>query len=97
MYYLGFPEATGMIPADHEQQAGLFRSAEGAVFGLFTRFFEWFGNLGIFSWRVLTAAITPPLEWRELVRQLDEVGSKSLPLVVLAGAAIGVVISLEAR
>jgi phospholipid/cholesterol/gamma-HCH transport system permease protein len=32
-----------------------------------------------------------------LVRQLDEVGSKSLPLVALAGAAIGVVISLEAR
>ena len=41
--------------------------------------------------------MTPPYEWRELVRQLDEVGSKSLPLVALAGAAIGVVISLEAR
>ena len=32
-----------------------------------------------------------------VIRQLDEVGSKSLPLVALAGAAIGVVISLEAR
>jgi phospholipid/cholesterol/gamma-HCH transport system permease protein len=59
--------------------------------------FEWFGSLGIFSWRVLCAALTPPYEWRELVRQLDEVGSKSLPLVALAGAAVGVVISLEAR
>jgi phospholipid/cholesterol/gamma-HCH transport system permease protein len=70
-----------------------------AIFGtgLFTGFFEWFGSLGIFSWRVLRAAVTPPYEWRELVRQLDEVGSKSLPLVALAGAAIGVVISLEAR
>ena len=65
--------------------------------GLFTGFFEWFGRLGIFSWQVLRAALTPPYEWRELVRQLDEVGSKSLPLVALAGAAIGVVISLEAR
>ena len=65
--------------------------------GLFTGFFEWFGSLGVFSWRVLRAAATPPYEWRELVRQLDEVGSKSLPLVALAGAAIGVVISLEAR
>jgi ABC transport permease subunit len=36
-------------------------------------------------------------EWRELIRQLDEVGSKSLPLVAMAGAAIGVIISLEAR
>ena len=65
--------------------------------GLVDGFFEWFGNLGIFSWQVLKAAVTPPYEWRELIRQLDEVGSKSLPLVALAGAAIGVVISLEAR
>ena len=43
------------------------------------------------------AAVTPPYEWRELIRQLDEVGSKSLPLVALAGAAIGVVLSMEAR
>jgi phospholipid/cholesterol/gamma-HCH transport system permease protein len=64
---------------------------------LFNGFFEWFGNLGIFFWQVLRAAVTPPYEWRELIRQLDEVGSKSLPLVALAGAAIGVIISLEAR
>jgi len=35
------------------------------------------------------------VEGRELLRQLDEVGSKSLPLVALAGAAIGAVLSLE--
>jgi len=68
-------------------------SATGRVNG----FFEWFGNLGIFSWNVLKAGATPPYEWRELIRQLDEVGSKSLPLVAMAGAAIGVIISLEAR
>jgi phospholipid/cholesterol/gamma-HCH transport system permease protein len=62
-----------------------------------TGFLEWFGNLGVFSWQVLKAGVTPPYEWRELIRQLDEIGSKSLPLVVLAGAAIGVIISLEAR
>ena len=60
-------------------------------------FFEWFGNLGIFFWRVFKAGLTPPYEWRELIRQLDEVGSKSLPLVALAGAAIGIVLSMEAR
>jgi phospholipid/cholesterol/gamma-HCH transport system permease protein len=60
-------------------------------------FLEWFGNLGIFFWRVLKAGFTPPYEWRELIRQLDEVGSKSLPLVASAGAAIGVVLSMEAR
>src|ERR1017187_5234118 len=65
--------------------------------GLISGFFEWFGNLGIFFWQVLRAAVTPPYEWRELVRQLDEIGSKSLPLVALAGAAIGAVLSMEAR
>ena len=64
---------------------------------LIGEFFEWFGNLAIFFWRVVRAAVTPPFEWRELVRQLDEVGSKSFPLVALAGAAVGIVISLEAR
>ena len=34
---------------------------------------------------------------RARARQLDEVGSKSLPLVALAGAATGVVLSLEMR
>ena len=63
----------------------------------FTKFLGWFGDLGIFFWQVVRAAVTPPFEFRELFRQLDEVGSKSLPLVALAGAATGVVLSLEAR
>src|SRR5205085_2445418 len=59
--------------------------------------FEWFGELGIFCGRLFKAAITPPYEWRELLRQCDSVGAKSLPLVALAGAATGVVLSLETR
>ena len=60
-------------------------------------FFDWFGSLGIFFWKVLRAAVSPPYEWRELIRQLDEVGSQSLPLVALAGAAVGAVLSMEVR
>jgi phospholipid/cholesterol/gamma-HCH transport system permease protein len=62
-----------------------------------SEFLEWFGDLGIFSWQVVRAALTPPFEFRELFRQLDEIGSKSLPLVALAGAATGIVLSMEAR
>jgi phospholipid/cholesterol/gamma-HCH transport system permease protein len=65
--------------------------------GLISKFLEWFGDLGIFCGRVIRAAVTPPFEFRELFLQLDEIGSKSLPLVALAGAATGVVLSLEAR
>jgi phospholipid/cholesterol/gamma-HCH transport system permease protein len=58
---------------------------------------EWFGELGIFCGRLLRAALVPPFELKELVRQLDSIGSKSLPLVALAGAATGVVLSMETR
>ncbi len=65
--------------------------------GPIIRSLEWFGDLGLFLWQVVRAAVTPPYEFRELFRQLDDIGSKSLPLVALAGAATGVVLSLEAR
>jgi len=57
---------------------------------------EWFGDLGSFVWSVLCAAVTPPFQIAEFVKQLDEIGAKSFPLVALAGSAIGVVLALEA-
>ena len=64
---------------------------------LFRSFFEWFGELGIFAGRVARTAFVPPWEGRELLAQLDEIGSRSFPLVALAGAATGVVLSLQIR
>src|SRR2546427_3041679 len=59
--------------------------------------FEWFGDLGMFFARLVRAALAPPYELGELVRQCDSIGSKSLPLVALAGGATGVVLSLQTR
>ena len=64
---------------------------------VFVSGFEWFGELGIFTARLVRAALTPPYEIREFIRQCDEIGSKSVPLVALAGAATGVVLSLQTR
>src|ERR1700730_11860953 len=61
------------------------------------RSLEWFGDLGSFSWKVICAAVTRPFELREIIRQFDEIGSKSLPLVALAGAAVGAVLAFESR
>src|SRR5208282_5899525 len=72
-------------------------SSVGSFTRLMNEFLEWFGDLAIFFWRVVRAAVTPPFEFRELFRQLDEIGSMSLPLVAMAGAATGVVLSMEAR
>jgi phospholipid/cholesterol/gamma-HCH transport system permease protein len=60
-------------------------------------FFEWFGELGLFCVRVARATFSRPFEGRELLRQMDAIGSKSFPLVALAGAATGVVLSLQTR
>jgi phospholipid/cholesterol/gamma-HCH transport system permease protein len=64
---------------------------------LINRCLEWTGDLGSFSWKVTRAAVTRPFELGEIVRQFDELGSKSLPLVALAGAAVGAVLALESR
>jgi phospholipid/cholesterol/gamma-HCH transport system permease protein len=64
---------------------------------LVVKFFEWFGNLTVFSGRVARAAFLPPYEAGEFVHQFDELGSKSLSLVALAGAATGVVLTLSTR
>jgi phospholipid/cholesterol/gamma-HCH transport system permease protein len=79
------------------QATSLVRSVLTSLWTPINGFLEWFGELGIFVWQVVRAAVRRPFEGRELLRQLDEVGSKSLPLVALAGAAIGAVLALESR
>src|ERR1700689_514742 len=62
-----------------------------------TSVFEWFGDFGVFCARVAKAIFTLPFEGQEFWRQLDATGSKSLPMAALAGAATGVVLSLQTR
>src|SRR5215469_14887273 len=57
---------------------------------------EWFGELLLFCSRLFRTLVNPPYEFGELLHQCDEI-SKSLPLVALAGAATGVVMSLQMR
>src|SRR5947209_7918217 len=64
---------------------------------VFVAVIEWFGDLATFCARLVRAALVPPYEFGELIRQCDAIGSKSLPLVALAGAAMGVVLSLQTR
>jgi phospholipid/cholesterol/gamma-HCH transport system permease protein len=66
-------------------------------FALLRSFFEWFGELGLFCGRLMLATVSPPYEGGELLRQMDEIGSKSALLVSLAGAATGVVLFLQTR
>jgi len=92
-----FRPAAGIQPPLPWLRIFRISSAVSSSWNLLNEFFEWFGDLGVFLWRVAWATVTPPFEFSELFRQLDEIGSKSLPLVALAGGAIGVVLSLETR
>jgi phospholipid/cholesterol/gamma-HCH transport system permease protein len=75
--------------------SGQSKKERGIALNFIVQFFEWFGDLGAFCWNLARRALTPPFEIRELIRQMDAIGAKSLPLVALAGAATGVVLSLE--
>jgi phospholipid/cholesterol/gamma-HCH transport system permease protein len=85
------------IGPDAARAASPVPSSQNSIWTPIHRCLEWFGDLGLFAWQVVRAAARRPFEGRELIRQLDEVGSKSLPLVALAGAAIGAVLALESR
>ena len=75
----------------------LAHRGSGAIANLIAALFEWFGDLGIFCVRLARAAITPPYRVGGIGAPCNEIGSKSLPLVALAGAATGVVMSLQTR
>ncbi len=82
---------------DLPQPSVAIRSAAAAIWNPINSLLEWFGELGMFIWQVLRSTTRRPFEGLELLRQLDEVGSKSLPMVAMAGAAIGAVLALESR
>jgi phospholipid/cholesterol/gamma-HCH transport system permease protein len=55
------------------------------------------GDLGLFGTRVLRNIFQAPFEIEETGRQIVEIGSRSVPLIVACGLAIGVVMSLHTR
>jgi phospholipid/cholesterol/gamma-HCH transport system permease protein len=57
----------------------------------------WVGDTALFGGRALYEAVLPPYELKETWRHVYEIGWRSLPLIALAGFAIGVVLSMHTR
>ena len=57
----------------------------------------WVGDAALFGGRALYEALLPPYELKETWRHVYEIGWRSLPLITLAGLAIGVVLSMHTR
>jgi phospholipid/cholesterol/gamma-HCH transport system permease protein len=55
------------------------------------------GDWGVFAARAAVAALRPPYEIGETMRQIYELGCRSIPLIAASGFAVGVVLSMHTR
>jgi len=61
------------------------------------RAFFYVGDNAAFGFRSLWVALRRPFHFGETVRQIYEVGAKSVPLIAAAGFAVGAVLSMHTR
>jgi len=55
------------------------------------------GDGATFAGRVVRESLRPPWEFGEIVRQVYELGCRSIPLIAASGFAVGVVLSMHTR
>ena len=65
--------------------------------GLLLGLLAWVGDVAIFGGRAVYTALIPPYEFKEIWRQVFEIGWRSLPIVAVSGFAVGVVLSMHTR
>ncbi|MDP3461513.1 MAG: ABC transporter permease [Bacteroidales bacterium] len=65
--------------------------------GLLTNFFIDLGNMAMFVTQTTKEAFSRDFEFKEFMRQCYEIGNKSLPLVAITGAIMGVVLTIQSR
>ncbi len=55
------------------------------------------GELFIFTWKVFKQSFQPPFPYKELLKQLYNIGNKSLLLVAITGFIMGLVLTVQTR
>ena len=55
------------------------------------------GEAALFGLKAAREIFVPPFEFRETIRQIYELGLRSVPLIGVAGVAVGVVLSMHTR
>ena len=67
-----------------------------------TRFGDYFisliaqmGEIGLFIYSAVVASVTRPFNFRLLMEQIDEIGFKSIPIVIASAMAIGMVMVVQ--
>lgn len=62
-----------------------------------TEFFSEAGNMALFTKQVFKESFSRHFEFKEFFRQCYEIGNKSLPLIAITGAIMGVVLTIQSR
>lgn len=75
----------------------VFMGDNKSFFNNIKSFFEEVGDMSRFAGRFFREAVTPPFEFRELLKQCYYMGNKSFFLVVVTGFILGVVFTLQTR
>lgn len=60
-------------------------------------FFLDVGNMALFIARIFKETFSRDFEFKEFLRQCYEIGNKSLPLIAVTGAIMGVVLTIQSR
>jgi phospholipid/cholesterol/gamma-HCH transport system permease protein len=60
-------------------------------------FFSRTGNLTLFTLQTFRQSFSLPFEFKEFLRQCFELGNRSLPLVAITGAIMGLVLTIQSR
>ncbi|MCW3072510.1 MAG: transporter permease [Bacteroidetes bacterium] len=60
-------------------------------------FFSRTGNMTIFTLQTFRQTFSLPFEFREFLKQCFELGNRSLPLVAITGAIMGLVLTIQSR
>ncbi|HEX8515479.1 MAG TPA: ABC transporter permease [Bacteroidia bacterium] len=60
-------------------------------------FFSRTGNMTIFTLQAIKLSFSLPFEFREFLKQCYEIGNRSLPLVGITGAIMGLVLTIQSR
>lgn len=61
------------------------------------RYLDFIGNLGSFALHAVRRVLVPPFEVEMILRQIEVIGWKSLPLVLSSGFALGLVLAIHTR
>lgn len=61
------------------------------------RLFDFIGQLTLFGLKALRDAFRPPLEFAYFLKQVQQIGTNSLSLILASGFALGIVMTLHTR